>query len=239
MAKQRIEFRFGAGQPDGRHSRTWRLWLSGSEVYFAVRTASDIYKVSLHFQRDPSVPPEYQLSLTHEFLQDHPRDRGLPKNTRHLAKWTHSRPDAKGPYVAAKLLLPEIGLERVKLHPSKPVTWLGDPAEGYTIELRFLFSPRNATSVELANPSATKVVDWTLANEDTFAVLVYNRPLSDKEISAISEFRRRVFKAPVTWQSAAIDWKSSNLGLLLHGPDNQDIYTLIDLSLATPIPPAA
>ena len=231
LKSTRTEVRFAAGRPYGRHSRIWRLWLTKSEVYFSGRTSAGVYKVSLHSQRDNSVPPAYQLSLTSEFASDLVATHELPKGTRHMAKWTRQGPDSLGRYFAVKLLLPEAGFALGSVPPTKLITWLGEPQQGSTIELRFLFAPKEAAEARRHGDGA-KVVEWTLTNGDILLMLAYNRPLSGQEKASIADFKERALSEPPTWQSGEIDRTSPDVGLLLHGLDHQGVYTLIDLSLA-------
>jgi hypothetical protein len=133
MTKQRpFEYRFGVGDPDGKHSLVWKVWASRNtpDVYITAPSMGGMMKASIH------ASGQRHIGLTSEYTQD--------KSTRHFDRWLGGYKHKEGgPSLEFQVRIPTGELRSFPLREreKKNVVWLPPAPESQAMAVMLLFVP--------------------------------------------------------------------------------------------------
>ena len=99
-------YRFGVKNNEGKHSKIWRAWSDGNEVYLAHRWNNNTYKISLHGDGT------CHAGITRETRETLIGDESWDGVSRHFLEWNIG-PElgVNQPQVALEILFPNSHLE--------------------------------------------------------------------------------------------------------------------------------
>jgi len=139
------EIRFGIGDPNHKHSMSWKLWSDNSpnksELYITQRKLGGIMKVSFH--QSGSWHISFSKSTYLNFVKG-----AIPTfNDRFIKKWERPEEIAPGITLALRIIIPNSSLNsnsQIK-KPSK-VKWINPPEKEKAIEV-YIFITTESTIV--------------------------------------------------------------------------------------------
>ena len=170
-------------------SAVWRLWVEGSEIYLAGRTAVAVYKLSLHSSG------KWRLAWTKELKEQESEDRVLMRWERPAA----SNGWVQGPSVAIPApQFPDL-LDSGAMLDLKDVILVADPkADSCGFFTVWISLPDVGLEEWQAEARGGRRLLGTLplANRETVGILWSEVPHTERDQSYLSQLRREAPKVP-------------------------------------------
>lgn len=157
---RRFECRFGIGDPDGKHSGTWKIWAGkkNSDVYVFFRPVGTWLKVSIHESGFR------YWGMTAEFFRENYPDS--PRSERMFDRWQGGVEVSPSLFLELRLRFPasELSTWKVPDTDQKGVLWVPSAEDGKQVEVLLLIGPSGATGWPGRKAMKTKLLaEGTLA----------------------------------------------------------------------------